>query len=136
MEGGIRENGFIELFGSKNFDFVKNSVQEHVVIYDNMKRTFKIDFIQIDRIKFEQWLAEPILHNIHLNTRCTDIKIKKDYAPENASAGIQSHTDLTIWVSRQVQKIADLTPFASAGKGYCKIKIAINKDMLILAFAI
>lgn len=77
---GIREKVFMDLFGSKDYDFVRNAVHEHEVRYKDIKRVFQADYLQLDRPKFEKWLAEPIRDNIKLKTKCEDIIIKNDSA--------------------------------------------------------
>lgn len=76
---GIREKEFLEFFKTKDFDFVKNTANAHEVVYKNLKRTFYTNFLELDRPKFEQWLAKPI-SNIKLNTTCLDVKINKENA--------------------------------------------------------
>jgi digeranylgeranylglycerophospholipid reductase len=77
---GVREKEFIELFCNKDYPFVMNTVHEHDVRYKDIKRTFQADYLQLDRPKFEKWLAEPIKNKIKLKTRCKDIIIKEDFA--------------------------------------------------------
>lgn len=76
---GIREKEFIRLFGHKDYNFIRNEVHKHEIIYKKTRRTFKADYLQVDRPKFEQWLSKPIKSRIKLNTQCRDIIIKKDY---------------------------------------------------------
>jgi len=77
---GVREEEFIRLFKHKNYPFIKNTVSKHQIIYKDIKRTFKADYLQLDRDKFEKWLAKPIKDKIRLKTKCKDIIIKKDFA--------------------------------------------------------
>ena len=77
---GIREKEFIKLFKTKDYSFVRNTVHQHQIIYRNTKRTFKADYLQLDRPKFEKWLASQIRSRIKLKTKCKNIIIQKDYA--------------------------------------------------------
>ena len=85
---GIREDEFIRLFGSKKYYFVRNTVHKHEIIYKKLHRTFEADYLQIDRPKFEQWLAEPFKDKVRLGERCEDIIIKKDCAEVITNKGI------------------------------------------------
>jgi digeranylgeranylglycerophospholipid reductase len=76
---GIREKEFIRLFRQKKYPFVRNTVREHEVIYKNIKRRFKAEYLQLDRPLFENWLAKPIMKRIKLNTRCEEIEVEKDF---------------------------------------------------------
>ena len=77
---GIREKEFVKLFKTKDFPFVRNTVHEHEIRYKHLRRAFKADYLQLDRPKFEQWLAKPIKDKIRLNIKCIDITIKNDFA--------------------------------------------------------
>lgn len=77
---GIREKEFLRLFSHKNYPFVRNTVHEHEVIYKKTRRSFKADYLQLDRPKFEQWLSYPIKNKIKLNTGCINITINRDFA--------------------------------------------------------
>jgi digeranylgeranylglycerophospholipid reductase len=77
---GIREKEFLQFFKHKNYPFVKNAINYHQVIYQDLKRTFSSDFLELDRPQFEQWLAQPLKNNLKLKTKCRDINIKKDFA--------------------------------------------------------
>jgi len=77
---GIREKEFIQLFKTNDFPFVRNTVHEHEIRYKHLRRAFKADYLQLDRPKFEQWLAKPIKDKIRLNIKCIDITIKNDFA--------------------------------------------------------
>ena len=77
---GVREKEFAQLFSHKNYPFVRNTVHEHEIVYKNIRRRFKADYLQLDRPKFEQWLAEPVKDKIKLNETCNDIIIKNDCA--------------------------------------------------------
>lgn len=85
---GVREDKFIGFFGHKNYDFVRNTVRGHIVNYKNFKRTFKANFLQLDRPKFEKFLAKPIEKNLILKTRCNDIIIKKDLVEIITNKGV------------------------------------------------
>lgn len=85
---GVREEEFIKLFGRKDYDFVMNTAHEHEVIYQNRRRSFKADYLQLDRPKFEKWLAEPFKDKVRLKTRCRDIIIKKDFVEITTDKGI------------------------------------------------
>lgn len=75
---GIRRNGFVKLFGSDNYGFIRNSVNEHEVIYKDIRRRFKASYLELDREKFEKFLADGIEDKINLNTKCDDIVINKN----------------------------------------------------------
>jgi len=77
---GVREKEFLQFFKHKNHKFVKNTVTTHKIIYNNLERKVKVNFLELDRPKFEQFLAKPIRKRIKLNTTCRDIKIKKEHA--------------------------------------------------------
>lgn len=77
---GTRTKGFIELFNSLDHPFIKNRISYYNVIYKNIDRTFKVDYIQLDRPQFEKWLALPAIHNLKLRTECKDIVINKNFA--------------------------------------------------------
>lgn len=77
---GVRKKGFIRLFGDGDYPFVENIVHKHEIRYKGVRRTFQTDYLQLDRAKFEQWLAKPIRGRIKLKTKCRDIIIKKDFA--------------------------------------------------------
>jgi digeranylgeranylglycerophospholipid reductase len=75
---GIREDEFIKFFGNTDFKFVRNKVKEHVVHHKNFKRSFKADFLQLDRPDFEKFLAGPVKDSLRLRTRCNNINIKNN----------------------------------------------------------
>lgn len=77
---GVREKEFLGFFRHKNYGFVKNTVSSHKILYNNLERTVRVNFLELDRPGFEQFLAKPIIKRIKLNTNCRDIKIKKDCA--------------------------------------------------------
>ncbi len=77
---GVREKEFIGFFGNNNYDFVRNMAHEHEVIYKDVRRSFKADYLQLDRPRFENWLGKPVKDKIRLNTKCKDIAIKKGFA--------------------------------------------------------
>lgn len=77
---GIRENEFLKFFKHKNYDFVKNTVNDHVIYFDNVKKELNFPNLELNRHKFEKWLAKPIKNKIKLKTNCIDIEIIKDYA--------------------------------------------------------
>lgn len=76
---GIRERVFLQFFKHTNYPFVKNHVSEHVVIANNLKRSIKENYIQMDKPKFEQWLAAPLKEHIKLRQPVTFIKKTKQY---------------------------------------------------------
>lgn len=84
---GVREKEFLQFFRHKNYSFIENTVSAHKIVYDNLKRSVKVNFLELDRPKFEKFLAEPIKGKIRLNTNCKDITIKKDYAEIATSKG-------------------------------------------------
>ncbi len=77
---GIRDKEFVKLFGGKEHPFVRNVVHEHEIRYKDVRRVFEADYIQLDRPKFEQWLAKDLKDRIRLNTYCKDILVKEDSA--------------------------------------------------------
>ena len=85
---GIREKEFIRLFGNKDYPFVRNIVHEHEIRYKDVRRVFKADYLQLDRPKFEKWLAEPFKDRIRLRTRCEDIAIKGDCVEVTTNKGV------------------------------------------------
>ncbi len=85
---GIREKEFLQFFKHKNYDFVKNTVKGHKLVYEDLERTIRVNLLELDRPKFEQFLAKPVRKRIKLNTNCKDIKIKRDYAEIKTNKGI------------------------------------------------
>ena len=85
---GIREKEFLEFFKHKNYSFIENLVTEHEVIYKKFIRRFKENFFQLNRTKFEKWLAKNLGKKLKLGTACKDIKIKKNNAEVITSKGI------------------------------------------------
>ena len=83
---GISEKSFIKLFGHKNYPFVRNTVHSHVIRYKNFERTFDVNFLQLDRPKWESWMSKDL--NISLECRLEDVSITKDYAELKTSKGI------------------------------------------------
>jgi digeranylgeranylglycerophospholipid reductase len=75
---GIREKEFIKFFQHKNYPFVKNTINAHEVHYENLTKTFRENFLELDRPEFEKWLAEPVKNNLKLSTPCKDINIKEN----------------------------------------------------------
>lgn len=75
---GIRRNGFLELFGQDDYDFIKNKTSKMLVYAGETKKILHIDYLMLDRPKFEKWLALPIKNKIRLNTKCEDITKKED----------------------------------------------------------
>src|SRR3989338_2745566 len=75
---GVREDKFVNFFGDKKYNFVKNKITEHEVIYKGLHRVVVYNVLELDRPKFEQWLAAPIKSRIRLKTRCDDIKTRED----------------------------------------------------------
>lgn len=75
---GIRKNGFLELFKRTNFDFVKNETNKFEIWAGKTKRILHVEYIVLDRPKFEKWLAQPIKNRVKLNTTCEDIVKRQD----------------------------------------------------------
>jgi len=75
---GIREDIFTEFFDYKHFPFIRNSVYELVLIVNNLRRTVKESYIQVDKPKFEQWLADPVKEHIKLRYHVNLIKKTKE----------------------------------------------------------
>lgn len=84
---GVREKEFLQFFKHKNYNFVKNTVTSHKIIYNNIQRTVRVNFLELDRTKFERFLAAKIKKRIKLNTTCKNIEIKKDYAQITTNKG-------------------------------------------------
>ena len=51
---GIREKEFIEFFETKDFPFVKNTINLHEVHYADLIKTFQENFLELDRPRFEK----------------------------------------------------------------------------------
>ncbi len=75
---GIREKEFLEFFEHKKYPFVKNTINTHEVHYEDLKKVFHENFLELDRPEFEKWLAEPIKNNLNLSTACKDININEN----------------------------------------------------------
>ncbi|MBW2966164.1 NAD(P)/FAD-dependent oxidoreductase, partial [Candidatus Woesearchaeota archaeon] len=75
---GIREKEFIDFFQHKNYPFVKNTITTHEIHYEDLTKTFRENFLELDRPEFEKWLAEPIKDNLKLSTNCQDLNIKEN----------------------------------------------------------
>jgi digeranylgeranylglycerophospholipid reductase len=75
---GIRKDGFLELFKTANYPFVKNRTNKFEIWAGKTKQTLHIDYLVLDRPEFEKWLALPIKNKIKLNTTCKDIIKKQD----------------------------------------------------------
>ncbi len=84
---GVREKEFLKFFKHKNYSFIKNTVTSHKIIYNNLQRTVKVNFLELDRPKFEKFLATKIKKRIKLNTACKNIETKKDYAQITTNRG-------------------------------------------------
>ena len=85
---GVREKEFLQFFKHKGYSFVRNTVLSHEIRYGDLKRIVRVNFLELDRPKFEQFLAKPIRKRIKLNTNCRNIIIKKDYAEITTNKGI------------------------------------------------
>ncbi|MFH0870074.1 MAG: NAD(P)/FAD-dependent oxidoreductase [archaeon] len=77
---GVRQEGFEELFGRKRYDFVKNRSNIFEVTGGRTVRRIKAEYVILDRPRFEQWLAKPIMNDLMLETSYLDVlkKEKKD----------------------------------------------------------
>ncbi|MBW2996412.1 NAD(P)/FAD-dependent oxidoreductase [Candidatus Woesearchaeota archaeon] len=75
---GIRKDGFLELFKTTNYPFVKNRTNKFEIWAGKTKQILDIDYLILDRPKFEKWLAFPTKNKIKLNTTCRDITKKQD----------------------------------------------------------
>ncbi|HZX44486.1 MAG TPA: NAD(P)/FAD-dependent oxidoreductase [Candidatus Nanoarchaeia archaeon] len=84
---GVREKEFERLFGKRSYPFIRNHVHNHEVRYNSLKRSFKADYIQLDRPAFEKYLGKNFKGKLLLNTSCKDIIIKKDHALVITSKG-------------------------------------------------
>ncbi|MCK4670141.1 MAG: NAD(P)/FAD-dependent oxidoreductase [Nanoarchaeota archaeon] len=76
---GVREKDFLDIFNHSNYKFIEKRIRNHAFAFNNYKRRFKHGYFQLNRPKFEEWLAEPIKKNIKLNIEVKDIRIKKDF---------------------------------------------------------
>jgi digeranylgeranylglycerophospholipid reductase len=85
---GIRESEFIGFFKTKNYPFVKNTISHHEIRCEKLTRTFKANFLELDRQGFEQWLASPVKKHIKLKTRCEDLMVNKDRVEILTNKGI------------------------------------------------
>lgn len=85
---GIREKGFVELFGKGNYSFIKNRVDTIKIIYEKLERTIHAPYLELDRVEFEKWLAEPVKKRIKLRTRCKDVSVENDYAEVITDKGV------------------------------------------------
>lgn len=74
---GVRQEGFEELFGKKRYDFVKNRSEVFEVTGGRTVRRIKADYVILDRPRFEQWLAKPIMQDLMLKTSYLDVVKKK-----------------------------------------------------------
>jgi len=77
---GVRENEFLSFFGNKDYSFVKNTVHSHEIIYGDLKREVKVNFLELDREGFENFLSDPVKDRLKLNTNCKDIRVAPEYA--------------------------------------------------------
>ncbi|MBF0494058.1 MAG: NAD(P)/FAD-dependent oxidoreductase [Candidatus Omnitrophica bacterium] len=82
---GVREKEFYEIFGEGQYDFIRNRVHRHEVIYEEVKRVFYADFLQISRPDFEKWLGRGLV--IELECVCEDIFVKSDRVEITTSRG-------------------------------------------------
>jgi digeranylgeranylglycerophospholipid reductase len=83
-----RLDGFVELFDKIDYDFVKNRVDKFEIKVNNTKIILdNIDFIMLDRPKFENWLAEPIKSNLQLGNSFEDISLNNDFVEIKTSKG-------------------------------------------------
>ncbi len=119
---GIREKEFLQFFQHKNYSFVKNTISQHQIIYQDLKRTFQSNFLELDRPEFEQWLAQPIKNSLKLKTRCQDINIKDDHAEVITNQGTfqTKLVILTYGCNFKIQKKLNLvnkTPLIITGYG-------------------
>lgn len=88
----IREDGFLELFKSSKYNFIKNKVGKWAFYGCGIKRIIHHNYILLDRSKFEQWLSKPIKNKIKLKTICKDINNKEDYLEIITNSGkIKTH---------------------------------------------
>ncbi len=83
---GLREETFRKFFRHTNYDFVKNRVNEHKMVCEDLTRIINAPCLELDRVEFEKWLAEP-LKNIQLETRCEDVAVKKDHVVVKTNKG-------------------------------------------------
>lgn len=69
---------FDRFFGSKKYIFIKSLITKNKfkILLNNKvaERTLNIPYYQLDRPKFEQWLAKDIKKKIILNCACEDLK--------------------------------------------------------------
>ncbi|MFH1316416.1 MAG: NAD(P)/FAD-dependent oxidoreductase [Candidatus Woesearchaeota archaeon] len=84
---GIRKDGFIELFEHSKYYFVMNKTNTFEIHSKNVSRSLYIDYLILDRPKFEQWLAEPIKDHIILQSSVIDVIRKKEYMEVVANKG-------------------------------------------------
>lgn len=87
---GVRQEGFEELFGKKRYDFVKNRSNIFEVTGGRTVRKIKANYVILDRPRFEQWLAKPIMQELMLETSYLDV-IKKE--KKKGEACLEVRTD-------------------------------------------
>lgn len=75
---GINKKDFLNLFKKTSYDFVVNEVSEHEIIYEH-KRIIRAHYLELDKPKFEKWLAKPVRKQIMCNTFCKNIAINRNY---------------------------------------------------------
>lgn len=83
---GIYAKAFEEFFGKKKYSFIRNRVKYHKVMYKDVSRTIKAEFLQLDRPQWEQWLGKGL--NIELDCRLNDVSISKEHAELHTSKGL------------------------------------------------
>ncbi len=83
---GISEESFKEFFGHKKYPFVKNTVDHHTIIYHDLKRILNVNFLELDRPKWEKWMSKGL--HILLDCRFENFSITKEYAEVKTSKGM------------------------------------------------
>ncbi|MBW2988549.1 NAD(P)/FAD-dependent oxidoreductase, partial [Candidatus Woesearchaeota archaeon] len=73
-----REEGFLELFGSSDFPFVKNRPKRFEVRCNTLVREFTLGYLMLDRPRFEEHLAKPLKSHLKLKTECQRVEIKSE----------------------------------------------------------
>ncbi len=77
---GIKQREMVDLFGEDvgRQPWIRNAVDHHKIVVGKASRTLNVPYFELDRPRWEQWLAEPVRDRIRLGVTCKDIRIEKD----------------------------------------------------------
>lgn len=74
---GVDKESFDAFFGENDYPFIRNRINKNIFFYHGKKkiheRTFHMDYYQVDRPQFEQWMAEPVKDKIRCSEGVQDI---------------------------------------------------------------